>query len=89
MLFFLLLLQNYRGVSAPTRKAVGEVSKDAYERYLKGETTAVPKWMQIQEGDSEKVKEKKQKALKALKKKRRCVLFCPLCVLPHLDPGAV
>lgn len=58
-------------MNAPTRKAVSEVSKDAYARYLKGEAAAVPAWMQVKEGDSDKQREKKQRALKALKKRMR------------------
>jgi hypothetical protein len=65
------MMQDYKGVNAPTRKAVNVVSVDAYERYLKGEDAEVPKWMQIKGTDNEKVIEKKRRALKALKKKKR------------------
>ena len=75
-------LQSYKGVNAPTRKAVSEVSQDAYARYLKGEAAAVPAWMQIKEGDSEKQREKKQRALKALKKRLRCAAGAVRAVAP-------
>lgn len=68
-------MQSYKGVKGPVRKAVEAVSRDAYERYLKGDTTAVPKWMQITDADNPKQREKKLRALKAFKKKLRCA--CP------------
>jgi hypothetical protein len=68
------VMQDYKGVNAPTRKAVEEVSQDAYARYLKGETIVIPTWMRIKDTDSEKQKEKKQRALKSLKKRIRCDL---------------
>jgi hypothetical protein len=71
-------MQNYSGVKAPVRKKVEEVSREAYERYIKGDTTAIPHWMQIRAGDSEKQREKKVRAIKAFKKKMRCVLWCSL-----------
>lgn len=64
-------MQNYSGVQAPVRKKVEEVSTEAYARYLKGDTTAIPHWMQIREGDSEKQREKKVRTIKAFKKKMR------------------
>jgi hypothetical protein len=67
-------VQNYKGVKAPVRKAVAVVSKDAYERFLKGDLTAVPHWMQVRDGDSEKQREKKLRTIKAFKKKLRCAL---------------
>ena len=66
-------MQNYSGVKAPVRKKVAEVTTEAYSRYIKGDTTAIPHWMQIREGDSEKQREKKAKAIKAFKKKMRYV----------------
>ena len=77
------------GVNAPTRKAVSAVSADAYERYLKGETSAVPSWMQIKESDSEKAKEKKRRALKSLKKKKRCAASPPRPSPPDSLPPLV
>lgn len=65
------VVQDYKGVNAPTRKAVEEVSRDAYSRYLKGETIVIPNWMRIQDTDTEKQREKKQRALKSLKKRIR------------------
>lgn len=55
------------------RKKVAEVTTEAYSRYIKGDTTAIPHWMQIREGDSDKQREKKAKAIKAFKKKMRYV----------------
>ena len=66
-------MQGYKGVRGPVRKAVGPISADAYERFVRGDATAIPLWMRPAEGDSAKTKEKKQKALKAFKKKLRCV----------------
>lgn len=71
-------MQNYSGVTAPVRKKVGEVTSEGYARYLKGDTTAIPHWMQIREGDSEKQREKKVRAIKAFKKKMRCA--APVCL---------
>lgn len=65
-------MQNYSGVKAPVRKKVAEVTTEAYSRYMKGGTATIPHWMQIREGDSEKQREKKSKAIKAFKKKMRC-----------------
>lgn len=65
-------LQNYEGVKGPIRKAVTEVSREAYEQFLRGDTKAIPAWMQISDSDGPKAREKKARALKAFKKKLRC-----------------
>jgi hypothetical protein len=57
------------------------VSREAYERYIRGDTTAIPHWMQIREGDSEKQREKKVRAIKAFKKKMRCALLVSVLYL--------
>ena len=60
---------------------MSQVNHDAYERYLRGETEAIPKWMEIRDTDDEAARAKKRAALKALKKKRRCaVLSGAACV---------
>lgn len=71
-------LQNYEGVKGPIRKAVTEVSREAYEQFLRGDAKAIPAWMQIQDTDGPKAREKKSRALKAFKKRLRCDLtaFC-------------
>lgn len=53
-------------MSAPNRKAVTETAVV---------TNEVPAWMRAKEGDSEKVKDKKRRALKAYKKKLKCGSF--------------
>lgn len=70
-----VILQDYSGVKAPVRKKVNEVSSEAFARYMKGDKTAIPHWMQIREGDTEKQREKKVRAIKAFKKKMRCFLL--------------
>lgn len=63
---------SYRGATGSVRKAIGQVSKEAVERFAKGEdVTVMPKWMEINETDSEKAKEKKKRAIKAWKKKAK------------------
>lgn len=86
----MLLSQNYSGVKAPVRKKVAEVSTEAYARYVKGDTTAIPHWMQIRDGDSEKQREKKMRAMKAFKKKMRYVSSSTVSatVLRMLDSAA-
>lgn len=66
-------LQNYEGVKGPIRKAVTEVSREAYEQFLRGDTKAIPAWMQILDTDGPKAREKKARAIKAFKKKLRCL----------------
>lgn len=69
-------MQNYEGVKGPIRKAVTEVSREAYEQFLRGDTKAIPAWMQISDADGPKAREKKARALKAFKKKLRCASLC-------------
>jgi hypothetical protein len=72
-------VQNYHGVTGPVRRKVSEVSSEAYARFLKGDSTAIPHWMQIRDGDTEKQREKKLRALKAFKKKMRCACLPGMC----------
>eukprot|EP00892_Ulva_mutabilis_P009372 jgi/Ulvmu1/6807/UM031_0010.1 len=63
--------KNYEGVKGPIRKAVTEVSREAYEQFLRGDTKAIPAWMQIKDTDGPKAREKKTRAIKAFKKRLR------------------